>query len=97
MGRPADHHFYEDERDLIRLAAIVWHAVSVSHGFKDGNKRAGLLSAFAFLAANGTEPDPSVSTEEPGTFTDACFQQNRFTVEVLDRYLRTRCRWIQND
>lgn len=94
LGRPANHHYYQGECDLIKLAAILWHGISVAHGFNDGNKRTGLMSAFAFLEANGIEIDPSVTSEEPGAFTEACFEQGRFEVEVLAHYLRTRCRWI---
>lgn len=94
LGRPANYHHYEGECDLIRLAAIYWHGISVAHGFVDGNKRTGLFAAFAFLAANGIEVDQSVPAEEPGDFTDKCFKQKRFTVPVLEHYLRTRCRWM---
>ena len=94
LGRPLNYHNYVGECDLIRLAAILWHAISVAHGFIDGNKRTGLLSAFAFLEANGIEVDPSVAAEEPGKFVDALFRENRFNEEVLADYLRSRCRWI---
>lgn len=94
LGRPINHHYYRGECDLVRLAAILWHAISVAHGFIDGNKRTGFLCAFAFLEANGIEIDPSVAAEDPGTFVDACFQQNQFHEEILANYLRSRCRWI---
>lgn len=97
LGRPANHYLYEGECDLIKLAAIYWHGISVAHGFLDGNKRTGLISALAFLEANGIEVDSSVHGEEPGDFTDKCFKQNRFEISVLEHYLRTRCRWIASD
>ena len=93
LGRPANYHHYEGECDLIRLAAIYWHGISVAHGFLDGNKRTGLISAFAFLEANGIVVDDAVLAEEPGDFTDKCFRQKRFVVPVLEHYLRTRCKW----
>ncbi|WP_424930018.1 type II toxin-antitoxin system death-on-curing family toxin [Amaricoccus tamworthensis] len=97
LKRPVNHHYFSNECDLIRLAAILWHGISEAHGFIDGNKRTGLLSAFVFLETNGIELDPSVMSEDPGVFTDACFRQNRFNIAVLDHYLRTHCRWISYD
>ena len=94
LARPENHVLYEAERDLTQLAALYWHGISVAHAFVDGNKRTGLMCAFAFLEAHGIEIDPSVPDDEPGIFTDKCFQQKRFTVPVLAHYLRSRCRWI---
>lgn len=94
LGRPSNYHFYNGECDLIRLAAVYWHGISMAHAFVDGNKRTGLISDLAFLEANGIEVDPSVPAAEPGEFTDKCFRQCRFVISVLEHYLRSRCRWI---
>lgn len=53
LTRPALLFDYEGEHDLGQLAgAVVW-AVNRAHVLIDGNKRASLILADAFLAANG--------------------------------------------
>lgn len=97
LGRPQMHFDYEGQRDLISLAAVLWHGLSQAHGFTDGNKRTALLAALAFLEANGIEADATVRGDEPGLFVLECFARECFTVAVLDHYLRTRCHWIVED
>ena len=41
--------------NLEEMAAAYWHGLSQNHPFVDGNKRAGLYAADAFLAANGLD------------------------------------------
>lgn len=38
---------------LARIAAMYAYAITNNHPFVDGNKRAGLITAWLFLAANG--------------------------------------------
>lgn len=94
LGRPQNYFYYEQERDLIKLAAVLWHGVSEAHGFEDANKRTALLSSLSFLEANGIELDPSVSGWDPGTFVETLYREKRFSVEILEHYLKTHCRWI---
>ena len=35
------------------VAAAYWHSITTNHGFRDGNKRTGVMAAAAFLAKNG--------------------------------------------
>ena len=35
------------------VAAAYWHSITTNHGFRDGNKRTGVMAAGAFLAKNG--------------------------------------------
>ncbi len=94
LGRPQNYYLYEQEDDLVRLAAILWHGISQAHGFADGNKRTALLSAIAFLAANGLEIDKRAESWNPGVLVDELYKKHAFCVDVLDHYLRTHCRWI---
>lgn len=44
--------------DLMVKAAALLHSVVANHPFVDGNKRAGWLLTYVFLARNGVELDP---------------------------------------
>jgi len=44
-----------DQTDLFHLAAAYAFGITKNHPFIDGNKRAGLLCAYAFLRMNGIE------------------------------------------
>ncbi len=94
LGRPQNAHFYEREDDLITLAAYLWHGVSSAHGYQDANKRTALLAALTFLEANGIEADINVSASEPGLFVEECYKNENFEISVLEKYLRSRCHWI---
>lgn len=95
LGRPQNAHLYNGERDLITLAAYLWHGVSSAHGYCDANKRTALLTAIAFLEANGVEIDENVDSKEPGRFVLEQYKSKTFEIPILDKYLRPRCRWIQ--
>jgi death on curing protein len=56
LARPHTLLAYEPEADLFRLAAAYGDGVMRNHPFVDGNKRTGVLCAYAFLAMNGVEP-----------------------------------------
>jgi len=95
LGRPANAHYYEREDDLITLAAYLWHGISSAHGYQDANKRTALLAALTFLEANGIEADINVSASEPGRFVDERYKNRDFEIPALDKYLRSRCHWIE--
>lgn len=40
-------------RSIEEVAAAYWHSLTVNHGFADGNKRVGAMSAAFFLELNG--------------------------------------------
>lgn len=94
LFRPQNLVDYQDCNDLILLAASLWYALSSAHGFCDGNKRTAVLSAFAFLEANGVEINPNLSSDDPGKFVDELYKRNDFEEKHLIAYLRARCRWI---
>ena len=52
--------YYED---LIAEAAALMESLAMNHPFVDGNKRAGWLLAYVFLAKNGVELDPADDDE----------------------------------
>jgi death-on-curing family protein len=95
LGRPSNAHYYEREDDLVTLAAYLWHGISSAHGYQDANKRTALLAALTFLEANGIEADINVSASEPGRFVDECYKNGDFEIPMLDKYLRSRCHWIE--
>lgn len=92
LQRPFFYHEYENECDVVTLAAILWHGITQAHGFEDGNKRTGFLAMTVFLEANGVEL-VEVSSY-PGRFIQSCFEKGDFSEETLEAFLRPRCRWI---
>ncbi|MEU1719533.1 type II toxin-antitoxin system death-on-curing family toxin [Nonomuraea sp. NPDC005692] len=45
--------------DLMTKAAALLHSIVTNHPLVDGNKRAGWLTTYVFLAKNGIELDPA--------------------------------------
>ena len=92
LSRPVNVLLYsEEDPDLLRLAAYLWHGVSEAHAYVDGNKRTAVLTMIAFLEANGiTYLAPE---REVGGLVDSWYRQGLFYVDLLDAYLRTRCHW----
>lgn len=52
LARPENKHTY-GENDLCTLAAAYAFGIAKNHPFNDGNKRAALMTAHAFLIVNG--------------------------------------------
>ncbi len=59
LDRPRNLLAYGDNPTLFELAAAYCFGIIGNHPFVDGNKRAGLLAANAFLDLNGYEFRPS--------------------------------------
>ncbi|MEU6710432.1 type II toxin-antitoxin system death-on-curing family toxin [Nonomuraea sp. NPDC046802] len=58
--RPQASLFGQDAYpDLLVKAAALLHSIVSNHPFVDGNKRAGWLTTYVFLAKNGVELDPA--------------------------------------
>jgi death on curing protein len=53
LDRPRNVYAYNEGASLFELAATYAHGLIKNHPFVDGNKRAGLLAARAFLFRNG--------------------------------------------
>lgn len=65
LHRPRHRHAYEKSVSLAELAAAYCFGLVKNHPFVDGNKRAGLLAARAFLFQNGYrfEPDEAQTVQ----------------------------------
>ena len=55
LARPRQKWTYDNERDLIKLAAAYGFGIARSHPYRDGNKRAAFLATAIFLDLNGRE------------------------------------------
>lgn len=65
LARPQHRFHYQDPRPkLAQLAASYAFGLIRNHPFVDGNKRIGLITAFAFLDLNGLE----VAASEEDTY-----------------------------
>lgn len=63
MDRARNVYAYADEPSLFDLAAAYCAGIVRNHPFIDGNKRAGLLAARAFLYRNGYLFEPTEADE----------------------------------
>lgn len=63
LDRPRNLYAYGDDPSLFDLAAAYCAGIVNNHPFIDGNKRAGLLSARAFLFRNGYLFEPEERDE----------------------------------
>jgi len=91
IGRPQNALYYEEGCDLVRVATYYWHGISTSHGYIDGNKRTGFVSANNFLLMNGVRfeaPDYAL-----GPLVERLFKERRFEMGVLEDILRRHCHW----
>ena len=57
LARPRNLWAYEDERDIVRLAAAYAYGLTRSHAYVDGNKRTAFISMVAFLDVNRRQFD----------------------------------------
>ena len=55
LARPRNRAAYEDDSDLVVLAAAYGFGLATSHPFNDGNKRISFLAMYVFLGLNGLE------------------------------------------
>ena len=65
LHRPRNQFAYAEESSIFDLAAAYCFGIVRNHPFVDGNKRAGLLAARAFLYRNGYhfEPDEAETVQ----------------------------------
>ena len=63
MAHPRSLFAYGDKPTIHHLAAAYCSGIVRNHPFIDGNKRAGLLAARAFLFLNGYDFDPDEAEE----------------------------------
>jgi death-on-curing protein len=86
LAQPMHEFFYRDA-DLFQIAAAYAFHLAENQPFIDGNKRAGLLSALNFLAANGI-----LSSEPVDEFYDAmiAIAEKRMNKDGLAAVFRAR-------
>lgn len=53
LGRPKNIHAYDEQADVVRLAAAYTVGIVRNHPFVDGNKRTGFVVGVLFLELNG--------------------------------------------
>ncbi|MBN8734072.1 MAG: type II toxin-antitoxin system death-on-curing family toxin [Acidobacteria bacterium] len=82
LARPRSGYY----RDLIEEAAALWESLSQNHPFLDGNKRAAVTIAAAFLRMNGYRL--VFSDEAAHSFLIGLYESRRMKSQELDRWLR---------
>ena len=96
IGRPINALYYDSDCDLIKAAAYYWHGISTNHGYLDGNKRTGFVSATNFLLMNGISfeaPDHALGRQIEKLFENNIAEGDQFDLDVLERILRRHCHW----
>jgi death-on-curing protein len=79
--------------DLYALAASYTYGIVRNHPFLDGNKRAGLMAAYAFLGLNGIHL--SVAEEEAVIMT-VDLAAGKIEAAVYAEWLRQHCEPLQD-
>ncbi len=75
--------YYED---VIQEAAALWESLSQNHPFVDGNKRAAVTSAAAFLRVNGYRLE--FDDVESYRFLIELYESGRMRFAELEKWLR---------
>ncbi len=57
IARPMNRWAYEQESDIVILAAAYGYGIAKNHCFIDGNKRTAFMAMYTFLGLNGYEID----------------------------------------
>lgn len=66
LAAPQNLYFYDNEEDVLVLAARLCQAIAKAHGYTDGNKRTATAGMLVFLALNGFYVDmPDDAAEQP--------------------------------
>jgi death-on-curing protein len=63
LARAVNRYHYDPASTVFELAAAYGYGIVKNHPFVDGNKRAGLLSMYAFLFLNGWDFDSDQAEE----------------------------------
>ena len=85
LQRPINRFFYEDETDLMVLAATYAVGVASNHPFVDGNKRAAYAALILFLALNG---HPLKADKVDATTTMLAVAAGDMDIDTLAVWLR---------
>jgi death on curing protein len=81
--------YYEDQKDVVRLAGILGFSIVEGHVFNDGNKRTALIAVDMFLDLNGHE-----TFALPLEFADRliAIANRTLSLSQFSDWLRTRTR-----
>lgn len=89
LQRPQTSLFGQDAYPgVFAKAAALLHSIVANHPFVDGNKRAGWLLTYVFLAKNGIELDPA-DDDEAYDFVIAVASGKLTEVDEIAGILRT--------
>lgn len=87
LGRPAQLFHYETP-NLFDLAATYAHGIMKNHPFLDGNKRAGFMAAYTFLAINGLRLE---APEEEAVLQTLALAAGELGAEGFSAWLERSC------
>jgi len=82
LARPQSGYYV----DLIQEAAALWESLSQNHPFIDGNKRAAITIAAAFLRVNGYKLE--FQDLDAYEFMIGLYEHGRFRLVELEPWLR---------
>lgn len=60
LARPRNAFLYDDQKEIVALAASYAFGLAKNHPFVDGNKRAAFMATGVFLAVNGYVLDADI-------------------------------------
>jgi death-on-curing protein len=89
LARPMNRWIYEQESDIITLAAAYGYGLTKNHSFIDGNKRVAFMAMYTFLGINGYEID---ATEPEVVYLMLGMADGSISEEQLIRWLRMHVR-----
>ncbi len=87
MNRPLQLFHYGDPT-LFDLAAAYAEGIVKNHPFLDGNKRAGFMAAYTFLAANGQQLE---APEEEAVLQTLALAAGKIGMEEFSAWLARSC------
>ncbi len=80
--------FHYGEPSLFELAASYAEGIVKNHPFLDGNKRAGFMAAYTFLAANGQQLD---APEEEAVLQTLALAAGEIAAKEFSEWLKISC------
>ena len=94
LHKPMQKCLYENESDLVSLAACLADGISQNHAFLDGNKRTAFLACVNFLEKNDIVFEPDVA-EATDTFRRLAAHE--IDVEDLRKWIQETLDWQSQD
>jgi death-on-curing protein len=82
VAAPQQLHNYDEDADLVDMAATYLYAIAKTHAFNDGNKRSAYVTCLSFLDLNGINLGAPTALE---LATLAVASKDRFDRDLLDK------------